>query len=202
VSYFIRIFSPSDKVPSIAKMRTALASENLAGVLTVDTGTQDDWAQLLLAHPDGLEIACIERNASSDDDLVAEEIEEFLELIEDCKPPNAAAWLAEYLTTVRTIYALQLLGGTDEGDGWDILHKVQHSILTQAGGVTHADGEGFYDQDGYQVLWQFADPIDGPWSMGVLKDGQWVHFRMDLGNKKHRAAFFRGEVPKGVDIEP
>jgi hypothetical protein len=36
--------------------------------------------------------------------------------------------------------------------------------------------------------------------MGVLKDGEWVHFQMDLGNKKHRAAFLRGEVPEGVEI--
>jgi hypothetical protein len=34
--------------------------------------------------------------------------------------------------------------------------------------------------------------------MGVLRDGEWVHFQMDLGNRKHRAAFRRGEVPEGV----
>jgi hypothetical protein len=36
--------------------------------------------------------------------------------------------------------------------------------------------------------------------MSVLKDGQWVRFQMDLGNRKHRAAFFRGQVPAGVKM--
>lgn len=36
--------------------------------------------------------------------------------------------------------------------------------------------------------------------MGVLKDGTWLHFQMDLGNKKHRAAFLQGNVPEGVEV--
>jgi hypothetical protein len=31
--------------------------------------------------------------------------------------------------------------------------------------------------------------------MGVLQDGVWRHFSMDLGDPDYRAAFFRGAVP-------
>jgi hypothetical protein len=31
--------------------------------------------------------------------------------------------------------------------------------------------------------------------MGVLQDGTWHHFKMDLGDPDHRAAFMAGEVP-------
>ncbi len=169
-------------------------------MLTVETGADHDWTQVILAHKDGEEIADIERNAASSNGLVSEEIEEFLEEIADCKPASAAAWLAEYLKTVKTIYAFQLLSGTDVKNGWDILGKVKDSIFTQVGGILQADGEGFSDEDGYHILWQFSNSVKGPWGMGVLKDGEWIHFQMDLGNKKHQAAFFRGEVPEGVEI--
>jgi hypothetical protein len=31
--------------------------------------------------------------------------------------------------------------------------------------------------------------------MGVLQDGVWRHFSMDLGDPDHRAAFLKGTVP-------
>jgi hypothetical protein len=31
--------------------------------------------------------------------------------------------------------------------------------------------------------------------MGVLQDGVWHHFSMDLGDPDHRAAFLKGMVP-------
>jgi hypothetical protein len=200
VGYYIGILSPSERVPSVAQMRTALTKENLAGTLTVETGADKDWTQVILAHQDGPEIADIERNAASSNDLVSEEIDEFLEEIADCKPASAAAWLAEYLPTVKTIYAFQLLRGIDVKNGWDILGKVKESILTQVGGILQADGEGFSDEEGYHILWQFSNRVKGPWGMGVLKDGAWIHFQMDLGNKKHREAFLRGEMPEGVEM--
>ena len=118
----------------------------------------------------------------------------------DCKPASAAAWLAEYLPTVKTIYAFPLLSGTDEQNGWDILGKVKDLIFTQVVGIIQADREGFSDEKGYHILWQFSNSVKRPWWMSVLKDGQWVRFQMDLGNRKHRAAFFRGQVPAGVKM--
>jgi hypothetical protein len=200
MGYYIRILSPSDRVPSVARLKAALAHDNLAGTLRVESGTDDAWIQVILSHEDGPEIADIERNCASSTDLVFREIEEFLEEIVDCRPATAAAWLAEYLPTVKTIYAFQLLSGTDVKDGWEILGTVKDSIHTQVGGIFQADGEGFSDEDGYHILWQFSNSVKGPWWMGVLKDDEWVHFQMDLGNKKHRAAFFRGDVPGGVEI--
>jgi hypothetical protein len=200
MGHYIRVLSPSEKVPFVARIRTALATEGLAGRLTVDSGTAKNWTQISLTHTDGPEIAEIEPNSASSSDLVSEEIEEFLEEIVDCKPASAAAWLAEYLPTVKTIYAFQLLSGTDEQNGWEILGKVKDLIFTQVGGIIQADREGFSDEKGYHILWQFSNSVKRPWWMSVLKDGQWVRFQMDLGNRKHRAAFFRGQVPAGVKM--
>jgi hypothetical protein len=46
--------------------------------------------------------------------------------------------LAKYLATVKTIYAFQLLSGTDVKNGWEILHKLQEAIHTQVGGILQA----------------------------------------------------------------
>jgi hypothetical protein len=34
--------------------------------------------------------------------------------------------------------------------------------------------------------------------MGVYKDDLWHHFKMDLGDPEHRAAFLEGEVPEDL----
>lgn len=200
MGHYIRILSPTEKIASIASIRIAIAKGKLDATLTVECGDEKEWTQLSLADKDGNEIANIERDAMSSNSLVSEEIMAFLEEITDCKPVSAAAWLAEYLPTVKTIYALQVLSGTEKENGWDILGTVKDSIFNQVGGIIQADGEGFSDEEGFHILWQFSNSVKGLWWMSVLKDGEWLRFQMDLGNKKHRAAFLRGDVPDGVEI--
>lgn len=200
MGHYIRILTPSETVPSIARIRTALSNDAPLGQLQVEAGPDEKWTQISVVHESGEIVADIERNSSSDGDLVAEEIEEFLEEIEDCKPANAAAWLAEYLPNVKTIYAFQLLDGTEEKQGWEILGTVKNSILEQVGGIIQADYEGFSDEQGFQILWQFSDSVRGPWWMAVLQDGNWIRFQMDLGNRQQRKAFLAGKVPDGATL--
>jgi hypothetical protein len=190
--------SPSEQIPSVATMRTAITASSLPGTLRVEAGDEEDWTQLILSHTEGAEIAAIERNTFTSDGLVSAEIDEFLDEVADCQPASAAAWLTEYLPTVKTVYAFQILRGVDMASGWDLLGQIKDSIFTQAGGIVQADEEGFSDEAGYHILWQFSKAARGPWWMGVLRDGEWVHFQMDLGNENHRAAFLRGEVPEGA----
>ena len=104
------------------------------------------------------------------------------------------------LPTVRVIYAFQLLSGTDVDDGWTPLHRLHSAVWKDAGGILQADGEGFCDEDGFTILWQFGEHVTGEWNMGVLKNGQWLHFKMDLGNVHHRKAFLNGEIPDGAKV--
>lgn len=200
MGHYIRILTLSETVPSIARIRAALSSDAPLGQLQLEAGPDEKWTQISVVHESGEVVADIERNSSSDGDLVAEEIEEFLEEIEDCEPASAAAWLAEYLPNVKTIYAFQLLGGTEADQGWEILGTVKNSIHEQVGGIIQSDHEGFSDEQGFQILWQFSDSVRGPWWMAVLQDGNWIRFQMDLGNRKHRKAFLAGKVPDGVTL--
>ena len=97
------------------------------------------------------------------------------------------------------IYAFQLLSGTDIRDGWDALHALKSYIWKQVGGILQADLEGFSNEQGQHILWQFSEKVDGEWDMAVLdRDGKWVSFTMDLGNLEHRRAFLDGKVPSGA----
>jgi hypothetical protein len=66
--------------------------------------------------------------------------------------------------------------------------------------IVQADGEGFTNEDGYHIIWDFSDQVTGPWWMAVLVNGRWVPFKMDLANRGHREAFLAGRVPAGVEF--
>jgi len=196
MGYYIRVLGkilgniPLDELREVTK----------PAVLEISDGDGDEWQQLILSHKSGPEIAVIEKNPVLEGQLGADELQEFMDEVSDYKPESAAIWLQQYLPSVKVIYAFQLLSGTDVDDGWNPLHRVQSAVWNHAGGILQSDGEGFSDEDGYTILWQFGDTVTGEWNMGVLKDSRWVHFRMELGNEKHRKAFLNGEVPDGVTL--
>lgn len=160
----------------------------------------DSWDHLLLKHPSGQEIAVIERSPVVEDEVGAEEIEEFLADITSCRPASAVKWLQNYLLSVKVIYAFQLLSGTDVDDGWTRMHAVYDAIREAVGGITQADGEGFSNEDGFTILWQFSDRASGSWDVGVLVEGAWKHAEIDLGNQQHREAFWNGIIPANAKI--
>ena len=169
-------------------------------ILSISEGDGDTCEQLTLSHKSGQEIAIVEKNPVVEGQLGADELQEFIGEVSHCKPEAAVAWLQHYLPSVKVIYAFQLLDGTDVNDGWTPLHRLHGTVWKHAGGILQADGEGFSDEDGYTILWQFSDRATGEWNMGVLNEGRWVHFEMDLGNAQHREAFLSGQVPDGAKV--
>jgi hypothetical protein len=196
LGYYIRVLGKNPAPIPLETLRSIAEPALLEGE---DKGT--DWNELVLSHKSGTEIAIIEKNLVIDGELGAEELEEFVEEISDYKPDSAARWLKSYLPTVKVIYAFQILEGTEEEDGWTLLHKIFGEIKRLAGGITQADGEGFSNEEGYTILWQFSEQVTGSWNVGVLdQNDSWVHFEIDLGDLSHREAFWRGEVPAGVKL--
>jgi len=200
MGYYIRVLSTSSKCIPVSYLQSAIEKDKLRATISVEDGTSDDWTQLLLAHDDGTEIACIERNVVQEDSLGSDEIGEFVDEVEDCKPASAAKWLIEYFSRIQCIYSFQLLGGTDQSNGWNILGAIKNRIWSYAPSIIQADFEGFSNEKGYHILWQFGDTVSGDWWVGVLQDGQWKHFQMDLGNRQQREAFFEGRVPEGAKL--
>jgi hypothetical protein len=200
VGHYVRVLSISAECVPLATLRSALNANTLLATLSVEGDAPDRWNQLALSHRNGREIASFERNPVHPGSLGFEELTEFVDEVAGCLPTSAARWLLDYFSRIRCIYVLQVLSGVDHEGGWKILGAVKDRIWAFAPSILQADNEGFSNEDGYHILWQFSDSVDGLWWMGVLHDGQWKHFRMDLGNRKHREAFFQGNVPEGVEL--
>jgi hypothetical protein len=198
VGYYMRVFSRGTEPAKLGTIREALAADGLTvQVLTEDA--DDQWEEAVLAHPDGREFAAVERNPVTPGEIGAEELAETIDEVSGCKPASAAAWLKKYLSSIKTIYAFQVLQSADEGDGWPAVRAAMSACKEHAGGIQQADGEGFSNEEGFHILWQFSDEVTGSWWMAVLDEkGEWVTYQMELGNKKHRKAFKEGRVPDGV----
>jgi hypothetical protein len=196
VGYYIRVLGTSLANIPLQQLRERASP----ALIEVDESTGEMWEQLTLKHESGPEIAVVEKNPVAEGELGAEELKEFLDEVPFHRPNSAAVWLTNYLPTVKVIYAFQLLSGTDVDDGWTPLHGVYNAVWKFAGGILQADGEGFSNEEGYTILWQFGETATGTWNVGVLVDGGWVHFEIDLGNQQHREAFWQGHVPAGARL--
>ena len=99
---------------------------------------------------------------------------------------------------MKTIYAFQHLQGTETVEGSNALHALRTALMERGEAILQADNEGFTNEEGFHIVWQFSDSVSGPWDMAVLQDETWLHFSMDLGDPDHRAAFLNGEAPSDV----
>jgi hypothetical protein len=196
--YYTRVLSKQEEFPSLEDLADLLGSEYPDCKLTIEEGDPEEWESLLLSTDDDVEIALIQRNPVSEGSLGEEEIAEFLEEIEDCKPESGVEWLQNYMGEVKTIYAFQHLPGADSEEGSAALHELRSFLWKRGNAIIQADMEGFTNEEGFHILWQFSDSVSGAWNMGVLQDGTWHQFKMDLGDPDHREAFQRGEVPSDL----
>lgn len=198
MGYYMRLFSKGADPVALGAIRERIAESALtAHVLTDDA--EDRWEAAVLAYPDGREFAAVERNPVTPGALGADELTEMIDELSLCEPASAARWLRVYLSSVKTIYAFQVLSAADEGDGWAAIRAAIRACQDHAGGIPQADGEGFSNEDGFHILWQFSDKVTGSWWMAVLDEtDKWVTYQMDLGNLEHRKAFKDGRIPDGI----
>jgi hypothetical protein len=198
MGYYTRVLTTKAGCIPVSELQAALSDAGHHGSIEVEAGDLPDWTQLVLRHANGLEIAAIERNPVAKGSLGAEEIEEFRSEVLDAKPQSAVEWLQKFFPKVKCVYAIQHLSGAESGAGFEMLSAVRNAVWSSAPAILQADGEGFSNEAGYHILWQFDGSVSGSRWMGLLQDGKWVHFQMDLGNKRQRDAFRKGLIPRGV----
>lgn len=198
MSYNTRILTPSAARVSVAELQAALKAAKVQARLEIESGSAEEWKQLAVVDRDGGSVLTIERNDVSEEGVGHDEIQEFLEEIPNYAPASAVKWLQHYLPTVRTIYAFQHLDGMNRASGRGIFDALQTALWSKLGGIFQADNEGFSNEQGYHVLWQFGDKARGIWHMALQdEEGRWHPFQMDLGNLEHRDSFRQGRVPIG-----
>lgn len=198
MGYYTRVLSKHEDFPSFEELINHLGADHPSCRLSIEEGSEEEWETLLLSTDDGVEIAVLERCAVYDGSIGQDAIAEFIEDTQDSKPESAVLWLEEFLVEVKTVYAFQHLIGADSEEGSAAIHALRTFLWERGESIIQADHEGFTNEEGYHIIWQFADTVSGAWNMAVLQDGTWHHFKMDLGDPDHREAFFRGEVPPDV----
>ena len=195
MAYYTRVLSKDAESPSFHELAEFIHTAHPDYKLTIEEGTEEEWDTLLLSGNDEVEVALLERNPVSNGSVGDDEIADFIEETADSKPQTGVAWLHEFLGEVKTIYAFQHLQGSETETGSSAMHALRTHLWERGNSIIQADNEGFTNEDGYHIVWQFSDSVSGPWNMGVLQDDTWLHFEMDLGDPDHRAAFFSGEMP-------
>jgi hypothetical protein len=195
MGYYTRVLSKHDDYPSFDELNQFIRSEHRSCKLTIEEGTDEEWDSLLLSTEDDVEIAVLERNPVADGSIGQDEIADFIEDTQDSRPESGVQWLREFLAEVKTVYAFQHLQGSETVEGGNALHALRNHLWERGDAILQADMEGFTNEDGYHIVWQFSDTVSGPWNMAVLQDGTWHHFKMDLGDPDQREAFLNGEVP-------
>jgi hypothetical protein len=198
VGYYTRVLSKDSEFPAFEELAEFVRSGHPDYKLTVEDGTEEEWESLLLSGNNEVEVALIERNAVMDGSLGQDEVAEFIDETQECKPETGVAWLHEFLADVKTVYEFQHLQGADTEEGGNALHALRAHLWERGDAIMQADNEGFTNEEGFHIVWQFSDSVSGPWNMGIFQDGTWHHFKMDLGDPDHREAFLNGEMPSDL----
>jgi hypothetical protein len=195
MGYYTRVLSKDEEFPPFDELAQFIRDGHPDFRLTRESGEDENWESLLLSSIDEVEVAVLERNPVFDGSIGQDEIADFIEDIRDCKPKSGVQWLEDYLASIKTVYAFQHLQGSEMAGGGNALHALRSRLWERGDAILQADGEGFTNEEGYHIVWQFSDSVSGPWNMAVLQDGVWRQFTMDLGDPDHRDAFMKGLVP-------
>ena len=198
MAYYTRVLSKDEEFPAFEELALFMRTEHPEYRLTIEEGSEEEWETLLLVGTDEVEVALLERYEVYDGSVGQDEISDLIEDLYDVKPESGVEWLKKYLEEVKTVYAFQHLQGAETEDGGNALHGLRARLWERGDAILQADGEGFTNEEGFHIVWQFSDSVSGPWNMGVYKDDMWMHFKMDLGDPGHREAFLNGEVPEDL----
>jgi hypothetical protein len=200
MSYYIRVLGTQDPDIHLDEIIEALDNEGLNARLGIlKSELPEKWTRFELRNEKEEVLAIVERDVIKEGKLGKEELNEFKETILDFQPTTAAKWLSDFFGRVRVIYAFRLMEIGLEDDNYPIITTTQSYIWEKVKGILQADEEGFSNEEGYHILWQFPDDADGFWNCAVLNaEGKWENFSMDLADKAQQKAFKEGVVPAGA----
>lgn len=200
MAYYIRVFGISNPNINIEELVSKLKTEKLTATFQYDKNeTAENWSIIEVFNSKGNTICEIERNPVLIGELGKEELDEFKEYIKDYKPKSAVKWLNNYFDKIKVIYAFQLLDAAFKDENFEIVSSIKSTIWSKTGGILQADNEGFTNDNGYHILWQFSNNVTGKWNMSVKNIfGLWTNFQMDLGNQTQRKEFLDGKVPRNA----
>jgi hypothetical protein len=198
MGYYIRVLGAED--PDIHTDELSAALQATGQTASFELGEQCEprkWSMLVIRAKNGAALAQVERNRVVPGGLAQGELGEFRLLIREHQPLSAVNWLDGYFDRIKVIYAFRIMDAALLEDNFEVISALKTAIWARTGGLLQNDEEGFSNDEGYHILWQFADDVTGDRYCAVLDvHGVWQRFRMDIGDSFQRMAFWAGEVPQ------
>ena len=167
-------------------------------VTEVINNTSGNWEKIVVKREDTNQIVTVL--------TIAENIEEEKKNLEKdimgAEPSNAAEWVLKYLNDSKKIYKFEILEGAEDQYGWYTLESIREAVWEDVEGILQNDGEGYRNEEGFFILWQFEyEELEGPYEAAVMdKKGKWQCFEMELSDEEHISQFKDGKVPEGLEI--
>jgi hypothetical protein len=197
MAYYIRVLGLQDSDIHLDDLTVELKTAGLNAVFQLGESCEPrKWSMLEVRAHHGAKLAQIERNRVAPGKLAQQELDEFREIIRAHQPLSAVQWLDNYFGRVTVVYAFRVLDAALLQDNFEIVSTLKAAIWARTGGLLQNDLEGFSNDHGDHILWQFPDDVTGDKYCAVLENGVWVRFRMDLADPFQRMAFWAGEVPQ------
>jgi hypothetical protein len=149
VGYYLRAFCNSPEVPPLRQVLTAAAEQGIQLELTGDQSDTDldssTWQTAEIRYKPANQPLLVEVGRAGEE-LLADEIEEFAELLEDVEASPEREKALEHVRASSALVSVQLLGDIDD-DGYDAVGAFLSYFVENCGAMIQADGEGFYEAD-------------------------------------------------------
>ena len=150
MGYYLRVFCASDELPPLAQALERLSEEGIELRLDAEHSAKNadaaDWRDAAVLDAASKRAFVVEATRAEEDDLVADEIQEFLDLLEDVPDSPEKARVADHLRRTRAVVAAQVLGGADD-DGLEAAVSFLSFFAERCDGLIQADGTGFFEGD-------------------------------------------------------
>jgi hypothetical protein len=153
LGYFVRAFCTAGEAPAIARVLDFATKHGSTVRLDPDVNAPDvadaSWDQVGVLYKDGKLPILLEvdrgDSGDSDDSLLKDEIDEFLEFVAEA-PDNANRKKVEaHLRATKFVVGAQLATSDIDDDGYNALGNLPGYFVEHNGGLIQADGEGFYE---------------------------------------------------------
>jgi hypothetical protein len=198
MAYYIRVLGLEDVDIHLDELTAALRAAGLKAAFQLgESCAPHKWSMIAVQAENGPMLSQIERNHVVPGKLAHAELQEFREIIRAHQPLSAVNWLDKYFDRITVVYAFRILDAALLEDNFEIVSTLKTAIWARTGGLLQNDEEGFSNDNGDHILWQFPDEVSGDKYCAVLDgQGNWQRFRMDLSDHFQRMAFWAGEVPQ------
>ena len=195
MSEFARLITKSEKEINFGNIDEVLHGTDME--LEVEKDGDGNWRKIILKRNDFNQILSVITKAENLED----EKKLLIDGLKDSEPANAAEWVKEYIEEAKNIYKFEIMEGSEDQYGWYTLESVREAIWEEVEGILQNDGEGYRNEEGFFIVWQFEYEVEGPYEAAVMdKKGKWHCFEMELENEEHVLQFKNGKVPQGLEI--